>query len=260
MGTLDRGLGMRDSLARDPLQRCFILHRRDYGNTSLILDFFCSETGRLPVLAKGAKRGRLPTAAILQPFRPLWVSWTGRGEVRTLTSVEPAGRSLELTGQAIYCGFYLNELLTRLLGRGFPHPDLFAFYHAALVALAEGEPLEFSLRQFELRLLGEIGYGPRLDQDEEGPVAPGERYLFNAGQPLRRIGEGGGGAQTISGATLLALAEGNPLDDHEKRREARHFLRSLLAPHLGPKPLKSRELFRQARGIQLKSSAEGQGV
>ncbi len=238
---------MGGSVTREPLRRCFVLHRRDYGNTSLILDFFCGETGRLPVLAKGAKRGRLPASAILQPFRPLWASWTGRGEVRSLTCAEPAGKSLELTGQAMFCGFYLNELLIRLLGRGVPHPDLFAFYHAALAALAAGEPLEASLRQFELRLLGEIGYGPLLDQDEDGPVTLGEYYRYGAGQPLRRVVAGEGGTQAISGATLLALAAGDPLDDDQMRREARHLLRTLLAPHLGPKPLKSRELFRQAK-------------
>lgn len=241
---------MGGSVAPEPLRRCFVLHRRDYGNTSLLLDLFCAETGRLPVLAKGAKRGRTPAAAILQPFRPLWANWTGRGEVRSLTSAEPAGRALELGGQALFCGFYLNELLTRLLGRGIPHPELFAFYHAALAGLAAGEPLETSLRQFELRLLGEIGYAPLLDQDESGPVSPGARYLCAAGQPPRRVLAGEGGAQAISGATLLALAAGEPLDDDQKTREARHLLRSLLAPHLGSKPLKSRELFRQARANQ----------
>ncbi|MCC7277165.1 MAG: DNA repair protein RecO [Chromatiaceae bacterium] len=239
---------MGGSVAPEPLRRCFVLHRHDYGNTSLLLDLFCAETGRLPVLAKGAKRGRAPAAAILQPFRPLWANWTGRGEVRTLTSAEPAGRALELGGQAIFCGFYLNELLTRLLGRGIPHPALFAFYHAALAGLAAGEPLETRLRQFELRLLGEIGYGPQLDQDERGPVAPEARYRCAAGQPPRRVLAGEGGAQSISGATLLALATGEPMDDDQQTREARHLLHSLLAPHLGPKPLKSRELFRQAKG------------
>ncbi|MBP8282604.1 MAG: recombination protein O N-terminal domain-containing protein, partial [Chromatiaceae bacterium] len=105
---------MGGSVAPEPLRRCFVLHRRDYGNTSLLLDLFCAETGRLPVLAKGAKRGRTPATAILQPFRPLWANWTGLGEVRTLTSAEPAGRTLDLDGQALFCGFYLNELLTRL--------------------------------------------------------------------------------------------------------------------------------------------------
>jgi DNA repair protein RecO (recombination protein O) len=241
---------MGGSVAPEPLRRCFVLHRRDYGNTSLLLDLFCAETGRLPVLAKGAKRGRTPATAILQPFRPLWANWTGRGEVRTLTSAEPAGRTLDLDGQALFCAFYLNELLTRLLGRGIPHPELFAFYHAALAGLAAGEPPEASLRQFELRLLGEIGYGPLLDRDAGGPVSPEARYLCAAGQPPRRVLVGEGGAQAVSGATLLALAAGEPLDDDQQTREARQLLRGLLAPHLGSKPLKSRELFRQAKSNQ----------
>lgn len=236
----------------EPLRRCFVLHRRDYGNTSLILDLFCAEAGRLPVLAKGAKRGRTPLAASLQPFRPLWASWGGRGEVRVLASAEPAGQALALEGEALYCGLYLNELLTRLLGRGDSHPALFAFYHAALARLAGGEHRETSLRQFELQLLGELGYAPALDQAEEGPVLADGTYRCQVGQAPRRLpaweGVRDGDEEVVSGGTLLALAAGEPLTDPGQAREARRLLRRLLAPHLGPRPLKSRELFRLARG------------
>ena len=119
-----------------------MLHRRDFGNTSLIVEVFAVGHGRLPALAKGARRGRGAVAAILQPFRPLWMSWSGRGEVRTLTRSEPAGRAFDLQGEALLCGFYLNELLVRLLGRADPHADLFAFYHAALSDLAAGRDLQ----------------------------------------------------------------------------------------------------------------------
>jgi len=233
------------SSSRAPLQRCFVLHRRDYSNTSLILDLFCTETGRLPVLAKGAKRGRTPLTSILQPFRPLWASWSGRGEIKTLVCAEAAGQPLELQGQALICGLYVNEILMRLLGRADPHPDLFAFYHAALVNLTSGEYLETGLRQFELRLLEEMGYGPRLDQAEDGPVAAHARYLCLPGQQPRRLLPGELAEAPVTGLTLLALATGEPLDDVVKKREARQLLRSLLSPHLGPKPIKSRELFRQ---------------
>jgi len=238
-------------IPREPLRRCFVLHRQDYGNTSLILDLFCAETGRLPVLAKGAKRGRTPLAASLQPFRPLWASWSGRGEVRVLSSAEPAGQALALQGESLYCGLYLNELLTRLLGRGDPHPELFAFYHAALARLAGEGQRETNLRQFELQLLGELGYAPSLAEAEDGPVLASESYRCRAGQTPRRLPAWPevreGDEEVVNGGTLLALAAGEPLADAGQAREARRLLRRLLAPHLGPRPLKSRELFRQAR-------------
>ena len=102
-----------------------MLHRRDFSNTSLILEVFSAAHGRLPVLAKGAKRGK-GAAPMLQSFRPLWLSWSGGGEVKTLVRSEPAGRAFELKGDALFCGFYLNELLMRVLGRGDPHQHLFA--------------------------------------------------------------------------------------------------------------------------------------
>jgi DNA repair protein RecO (recombination protein O) len=236
-----------DRAARDHLQRCFVLHRRDYGNTSLIVELFSASRGRLPVLAKGAKRGRCAPAAMLQPFRPLWASWTGRGEVHALTRSEPAGRGIELTGKALFCGFYLNELLVRLLERNDPHEDLFAFYCAALTSLSSTRDLETVLRQFELRLLDEIGYAPVLDREGGGgePVRPGVRYACDVQAGLRRkgVGEAGGG---YSGETLLGLAAGEQLCG-DAAREARTLMRDLLAPHLGPRPLKSRELFRRWR-------------
>lgn len=234
-----------DRTARDHLQRCFVLHRRDFGNTSLILELFCVGYGRLAVVAKGAKRGRPASAALLQPFRPLWVSWTGNGEVQTLTRNEAAGGEISLTRAALPCGFYLNELLVRLLERGEPHDDLFAFYHSALVGLARGDDLETVLRQFELRLLDELGYAPPLDREHarDEPVRPEGRYQWESGGGPRRLAEGEEGPG-ISGKTLLGLAAGERLSG-ESVREARELLRALLAPHLGTRPLKSRELFRR---------------
>jgi DNA repair protein RecO (recombination protein O) len=235
-----------DRLARDHLQRCFVLHRRDYGNTSLILELFCEAQGRVVVIAKGAKRGRAASAAILQPFLPLWLSWTGRGEVQTLVRSEPAGRAMNLSGKRLFCGFYLNELLVRLLQRGDPHEHLFAFYHGALASLGAGDDLETVLRQFELRLLDEIGYAPVLDREIDGgePVRPGVRYRYEAGSGPRRLGEGDPGG--FAGETLLGLAAGVPLSGRSVA-EARDLLRALLAPCLGPRPLRSRELFRRGR-------------
>ncbi len=233
------------SSARDNLHRCFVLHRRDFGNTSLLIEVFSAEQGRLPAVAKGAKRGRSNTAADLQPFRPLWLGWVGRGEVKTLIRAEPAGRAVGLAGTALYCGFYLNELLMRLVGRNDPHEALFAFYYAALMELGQGGSPDTALRQFELRLLREIGYGIALERDAVSgeSVLPGRRYAYEPEAGLR------GALQpadtfTVSGETLLRLAAGQELRGAQAR-EARELLRRLLGPHLGGRPLKSRELFRR---------------
>jgi DNA repair protein RecO (recombination protein O) len=233
------------SSVRDNLHRCFVLHRRDFGNTSLLIEVFSAEQGRLPAVARGAKRGRSNTAADLQPFRPLWLGWVGRGEVKTLIRAEPAGRAVGLAGTALYCGFYLNELLMRLVGRNDPHEELFAFYYAALMELGQGGSPDTALRQFELRLLREIGYGIALERDAVSgeSVLPGRRYAYEPEAGLR-------GALhpadtfTVSGETLLRLAAGQELRGAQTR-EARELLRRLLGPHLGGRPLKSRELFRQ---------------
>nr|WP_242482492.1 DNA repair protein RecO [Thiocystis violacea] len=218
----------------------FILHRRDYGNTSLLLDVFGSGQGRFPAIAKGARRAKGGSSALLQPFQPLWLAVTGRGEVRTLTKVEGAGSALPLRGRALVGGFYLNELLVRLLGRNDPHDALFAFYQAALTGLVEDADLETRLRQFELRLLDELGYGMTLDRvaSNGSPVERELSYVYDTDSGVREADAG------LSGATLLALAAGHRLEPWQ-RREARGLLRAALAPHLGERPLQSRELYRR---------------
>jgi len=234
--------------SRDRLEQAFVLRRRDYANTSLLLEVFAASQGRFPAIAKGAKRGRAPVAVLLQPFTPLWLSWSGRGEVRTLARVEAAGAALSLPGKALYCGFYLNELLMRLLGRNDPHMDLFAFYHAALTRLAEGADLDNPLRQFELRLLQDAGYALDLERewDTGQPLVVGRRYVYEPERGLRAAGANEEGA-TVGGETLLALACGATLTGIAAR-EARDLMRAALAPYLGARPLRSRELFQQWSG------------
>jgi DNA repair protein RecO (recombination protein O) len=231
--------------ARGSLFQAFVLHRREYGNTSLLLEVFAAGRGRFPAIAKGARRVRHPTSALLQPFQPLWLDAVGRGEVLTLTRVEAAGPAVGLLGRPLLCGFYLNELLVRLLGREDPHDPLFAFYSAALTGLATGEDLETLLRQFEIRLLDELGYALALDVETgcDRPVVPDGAYVLVPGQGMRRVGAEERDGR-ISGATLLALARGSRLAP-DQLREARALLRRLLEPHLGGRELKSRELFRR---------------
>jgi len=236
---------VQDRSARDELKLCFVLHRRDFGNTSLILDVFSASHGRQALLAKGAKRPRRGGAAaseVLQPLRPLWLGWSGRGEVKTLVRGEPAGRAADLSGRVLYCALYLNELLVRLLQRGDAHAALFAFYHKALADLAASEDVETVLRQFELRLLQEIGYAVVLDREAANgdPVVADRFYVYEHEFGLRRAA--GDDRQAVSGQTLLSLTAGGRLTG-PAAKEAKALARRLLAPHLGARPLKSRDLF-----------------
>lgn len=232
------------------LHRCLVLHRREFANTSLLVEVWSPTHGRFPAVAKGARRGRAPLAGLLQPFQPLWLGWSGRGEVRTLGRVEAAGRAFALDGDHLYCGFYLNELLMRVLARDDPHEDLFGHYLTALHDLADRQPLDAVLRPFELRLLRILGYGLVLDREADTgrPVQGAQRYRYQPQQGIVAVGVTDGcPSDGLSGETLLQLAADRPPVGDAQIREARRLLRTALAPHLGSRPLVSRELFRGRR-------------
>ena len=225
----------------------YVLHGRPYSNTSLLLELL-SETGeRYPAIAKGVKTRRSALPGLLQPFRPLLIGVSGRGEVRTVTSADMGGQPHPLAGEALYCGFYVNELLLRLLGRNDPHEALFGLYRETLDRLAKGEELEQDLRRFELGLLRALGYGMLLDLDAEGgdPVRPDGRYRYRIEEGPVAVHGPALGADVVSGTTLLALAGNRKLQPLELR-EARGLMRFVLGYYLEGRPLKSRELFRKA--------------
>ena len=216
----------------------FILHRRPYQNTSLLLECFVAGTGRLPLIAKGAARSRLK--AELQQFQPLSIDWRGRGEVRTLVNAEITDRPLPLSGRKLYCGLYVNELLTRLLPREECHDGLFESYWKTLVTLAHIDDIDWQLRLFELRLLHELGYGLALTRTIDGrEVDMDGSYAYT---PDQGFAPAQNGNSSVSGATLLALQEG-VWQERRHRVEARNLMRRVLDHHLGHRPLKSRELF-----------------
>ncbi len=232
---------------RSILHQAYILHRSAYSNSSLLLECFTAAEGRFPAIAKGVQGGRHGNAAgSLQPFHPLLIQVSGRGEVKTLGRFESASSPYALKGKPLYCGFYLNELLMRMLGRADPHPLLFELYRRVLeeLALSNG-PLDRALRHFEVGLLNELGYGLLLEQEADSgvPVEPEGRYHYELERgPLSAQG----GRPSISGKTLLTLAgrmAGPEEPDDVVWKEARGLMREVLARYLGDRPLKSRELF-----------------
>lgn len=251
------------------MESAYVLHTRPWRETSLIAELFTPGHGRVGVVARGARRGRRGAGSALQPFVRVRCDWRGRGELRTLTLAE-AERTLWLVGRALYAGLYLNELLMRLLQREDAHPDLFALYARTLELLAAGgdAALEATLRRFEFGLLDDLGYGFPLDRDADGTeLVAGADYLLEPDAGLVRVagrvadGAGGAAAQSrrFAGAALLQLAAG-ALDAPDVLRVAKRLTRQALAPHLGPRPLRSRALFSRAATAGPDAAPDAQGA
>jgi len=152
---------------RVELEPAFVLHHRAYRETSLIIEVFARGTGRVGLIAKGARRPKSALRGMLQSFRPLLLSWLDRGELGLLTGAEPDGYVRPLAGKALFSGLYMNELLMRLMHRHDPHPELLHHYGSAIDALGHGQRSEAVLRVFEKQMLESIGYGLVLDRDVE---------------------------------------------------------------------------------------------
>ncbi len=227
------------------LHACFVLHRHPYRESSLLLELYSAVHGRLPLVARGARRPRSPWRTLLEPFRPLQIAWSGRGEVGTLVAAEPEGLAPALHGHTLACAFYLNELLLRLLPRHDPAPQLFARYQDTLAALPDPAREQPALRLFELTLLESLGYGLCLDREiaDGAAIDAGVVYRYCADAGPRRQAPTGTSSVEVSGATLLALARGRP-EGEQCLAESRRLMRFLLAPHLGERPLASRALLR----------------
>lgn len=224
--------------SRIPLQPGILLARRNYRETSLLLEAFSREQGRVGLVAKGVRGGRAGRSALLQPLRPLLLSWTAGAELGTLTGVEAAGQAPELRGEPLFCAWYLNELLLALLPRQDAHPALYDAYASTIERLA-AEPPAPLLRAFELRLLAELGYGLPLDE----PLDPAFRYDYARESGFHRVSDGGYG-----GATLIALRDGAlGQADALTLTEARTLLREFLEPLLGGRELQTPRLLRELR-------------
>ena len=237
-------------LRRDE-QPAFVLHTFAYRETSLIVEAYTQEYGRVAMVARGAKRPRSEVRGLLQGFQPLLLTWSGQHELKTLIKAEWRGGLPLVGGSALVCGFYLNELLLKLLPREDPHPRLFENYEAALAELAEGREQAPVLRRFELVLLAELGYALPLvrDADTGAPVDPAARYhyAFDRG-PRRAPPERGTRQPAVRGATLLALADGRYVDA-ETAAEAKRLMREVLDHYLEQRGVESRRVVQDLQAL-----------
>jgi DNA repair protein RecO (recombination protein O) len=261
------------------MDRGYVLHTYPYKETSLILQVWTEKHGRMGLVAKGARRPRSPSRAVLVPFQPLALEWFGRGELRTLKAAEPAAPATPLAGQSLLSAFYLNELLLKLTTRDDPHEGLFAAYDEAIGALREisrrppapraareaaeptpvfGPALEPVLRRFELRLLQELGYALELAR-EAGTRAPIEAqrdywYVLERGPVAAPEGqETPGNAVRLQGLTLLELDRGR-LEDAATIAQAKSLMRLLINHSLNGQQLATRTMVRDLQRMDEEGS------
>jgi DNA repair protein RecO (recombination protein O) len=243
------GARRRGSEARVDHQPAFVLHTYPWRETSLIVETLTRDHGRVAMVARGAKRRSSQLRGLLSPFSALALGWSGRGEVKTLVRAEWTGGLVPLRGDALLAGFYLNELVVRLLARADPHPALFIAYAQALGALAggRGRP-DLALREFELELLRQTGHLPALDVCAVGKaVAPTARYRVDPQRGLVAV-DGDGEGISVSGATALAMAAGD-LAGPGVAAEARAMLRLIIRYHLEGRPLNTRRILRDLKDL-----------
>ena len=226
-------------------QAAFLLHSVPYRETSLVVDLFTREHGRIAAVAKGARRPHSALRGVLLQFQPLAAGWVGRQELRTLTAAHWIGGMANPQGDALLCAFYLNELLMKLLPREDPHPGLYDGYVQALLALGTGAALDDTLRRFEWVLLREAGYAPDLSCDTaDAPIDQAGFYRWqpSAGFMVAEPGDDGGAAGLISGDTLSSLAAG-VFESPRTRTQAKYLTRAILAHHLEGAPLNTRQIL-----------------
>lgn len=233
---------------RHTLEPAFILHRRPYRDSSLLLDAISRSHGRIVLIARGAQRGkRSRLAGILQVFQPLLLSWSGRGEILSLNHAEEAGPPYLIPAPRSLSALYANELLLRLLARHDAFPEVFRNYHHLLAMLSGDDNEEPYLRYFEKQLLEQLGYGMLLHLEAQtmSPVLAENTYRYDFARGPVEAGantaEHPGAGFFISGKSLLALHH-NLLSEQDALQECKRLMRTALGLLLEDKPLKTRQL------------------
>ncbi|WP_229415734.1 DNA repair protein RecO [Pseudoduganella armeniaca] len=224
-------------------QPAFVLHSYPYKETSLIVELLTRDFGRVALIAKGAKRPHSQLRGVLQTFQPLSAGWTGKNELRTLTDADWVGGMLPLEKTALLCGFYLNELLVKLLARDDAHPKLFDHYVATLNQLAHQESPPIVLRKFETALLKETGVAADLTRctSTRAKVLAEVQYVVEPERGPRPV-QPDDTAPRVAGKTLLDM-EREDYRDAATQAQSKQLMRFLLAYHLNGAPLNTRQIL-----------------
>jgi DNA repair protein RecO (recombination protein O) len=248
---MNANAGSTGKLGRADAEPAFVLHSYPFKETSLVIELFTREYGRIAAVARGARRPRSALRGVLLAFQPLLVSWSGKGEVQTLMRAEWAGPYHPLAGLSLLCGFDLNELLLKLLPRHDPHERLFESYAATLDALHAGADTFATLRSFEQALLRELGYAMTLDRDVESglAIAAEQRYTYVVERgPVSGAPEREANGVELLGQTLLDMQSG----DYSRaltQQQSKALMRVLINHYLGDQVLHTRQLLRDLQAL-----------
>ncbi len=225
------------------LTPAYVLHQRPFRETSVLLDIFSKQFGRVSLIAKGVRKNKRNQNGLLQLYQPLLVSWMGRGDLQTLTSVEVDKPRYILQSQSALCGLYINELVVKLLPMHIAEPSVFDAYEQILERLQQADDIEVALRLFEKCLLMHLGYGLVLDQEVEtgATIEHEQRYQYRPDSGLYRC-VNQLDKPSISGRSLQHLLMERDFDK-QSLSEVKQMMRSVIHFYLGGKPLRSRQLF-----------------
>lgn len=233
---------------RKDSQLVYVLHTYPFKETSLVVELFSRDFGRIAAVAKGARRPHSAMRGMLQSFQTLNAAWSGKNELRNLHSLDWSAGLLLLQGEALMCGFYLNELLLRLLPREDAFEALFDYYTQTLHTLMSGADLANTLRQFELTLLQELGYAVPLTLDEsELAIDANATYRYEAEYGACALSATKNGV-ALAGKTLLDMERGD-YTDAQTKLQSKQLMRYLIAHYLGDKPLHTRQLLMDLQGF-----------
>lgn len=238
-------------MTNSELSPAFVLHSRSFKESSLILELFTLEHGRCSVLARGV-RGSKKNAkrAILQPFQLLSISWVGRSDLKTMKQVEAQGQGFALIGIPSLSGLYMNELMLKLLIQWDPHPDIFEVYRKSLQRLYEKDNPSVVLREFELQLIDELGYGIDWSHDSHGDLIESELdYGFIPEQGFVSLLEAPKDSLKAKGEHILSVGK-HHWQTKGSLALARKVSRAIIDPLVGYKELNSRKLLQQTLAIQ----------
>lgn len=230
----------------------FVLHCWPYRETSTIVEIFSRNYGRISLVARGARRPKSALSNALHPFQPLHLTWRGESSLRNLYRAEWLGGLPQLSGMALICGFYLNELLMKLLHKDDPHETLYLSYRETLLAIGLQTDSASILRRFEKQLLKDLGYAMTLEYEVEygRPIETENTYIYVADQgPI--LYEGACGNENrleLSGKTLLDIAK-DEYRDPVTQQQSKALMRMLISHHLGNQVLHSRQLLRDLQQI-----------
>ena len=224
------------------LQKAFVLHARPYKNTSLIVELYTQEQGRVAVVANSARGVRSQFRGVLQPFVPMWVDFSGRGSLKSLRRCELMGPPFVCSGMQLFCGFYANELIMRFLTQhGQPNAAVFQCYQKLLETLGSENNLQPALRYFELDFLAAVGYELTLTHvfDSHSPVVADQWYRYRPGCGME------------STLADLSSAPGSVLLELDQRKCttkasllcAKILMRQVIQSYLDGRPLHSYNLF-----------------